>query len=179
MSKGRTESRGLVEGLLPWARQERVVLAGRDGGGEKWRHLETHLLVELTGLPDELKVGDRETEGLQSTPRNTPRFRGASWSSVLLGQCLPAVVMSWLIQKIIFVLECGQEGLTQEAPVAPGPSVHCEHYLSSLVTYSRQLTHWEALLQGRIFQLGPSVCFRRDGNQTAGSERVISELQPS
>jgi len=73
--------------------------------------------------------------------------------------------MSWLIQKIIFVLECGQEGLTQEAPATPGPIVHCEHCLSSLVTYSLQLTLWEALLlQGRIFQLGPSVRCRRDGN---------------
>ena len=107
-------------------------MAGGGGGGEKWRHLETHFLVELTGLPDELKVGDRETDGLQSTPRNTPRFGGGSWSSVLLGQCLPAIVMSWLIQKIIFVLECSQEGLTQEAPATPGPVVHCEHYLSSL-----------------------------------------------
>lgn len=52
----------------------RVVLAGGGGGGEKWRHLETHFWVELMGLPDELKVGHRETEGLQSTPRNTPRF---------------------------------------------------------------------------------------------------------
>ena len=154
-------------------------MAGGGGGGEKWRHLETHFLVELAVLSDELKVGDRETEGLQSTPRNTPRCGRASWSSVLLGQCLPAVVMSWLIQKIIFVLECGQEGLTQEAPATPGPSGPWEHCLSSFVTYSRQLTHGEALLQGRIFQLGPSVCCRRDGNQTVGSERMISESQPS
>lgn len=33
MSKGRTESRGLVEGLYHGP-DKRVVLAGRDGGGE-------------------------------------------------------------------------------------------------------------------------------------------------
>ena len=122
MSRGKSRGKGTSWGVTAMGLTREGSIGRRGGGGEKWRHLETHFLVELAVLSDELKVGDRETEGLQSTPRNTPRCGRASWSSVLLGQCLPAVVMSWLIQKIIFVLECGQEGLTQEAPATPGPS---------------------------------------------------------
>ena len=75
-----------------------------------------------------------------------------------LGQCFPAVVMSWLTQKTIFVLKCGREGLAPGAPATPGPSVHCEHCLSEPVTRSRQFTHWEGLLPGGEVFSWSQVC---------------------
>lgn len=174
MVQGQEQKQGdLTRGVI-------AVVLTRDGGvGGRWWEwrwrevdaLETHFMVQLTGLPDELEVRDQGNKGTPEVLLETLLGLGSHLVFCFLGQCFPVVVMSWLTQKTIFVLKCSQEGLASGAPATPGPSVHCEHCLSEPVTHSRPFTHWEGLLPGgRSFQLEPSVCCRgRDGNQAVGS----------